>query len=89
MKYSLDETDYEVINVIDCLQYVVDDITAEHWKKDACPPEFLVSENIEEGKILLTITHGGFSHTKAIFPNGEYGNEKILSVMKSLYNSTM
>lgn len=81
--------DYEIVNVIDCIQLQVDEIAAERWKGDECPPEFLVSEDIIGGKILLTISHGGYCHTRPIFPNGKYGNERILIVMESLYNSTM
>lgn len=80
---------YEVANVIDCLQDTVDDIAVAKWKGDECPPEFLVSEDIKEGKILLTIFHNGYNHTLPIFPNGKFGNGRILTVMESLYNSTM
>lgn len=74
------------VNVIDCIQLKVNEIAAETW---VSPPEFWVSEDLEEGKILLTISYGGYCHTRPIFPNGEYGNEKILTVMESLYNSVM
>ena len=76
-------------NCIDCIQDKVDKLAKEMWGDDDSPPKFLVSEYRHAGKIMLTISHLGYVHTDALFPNGDYGNTSISYVMEQLYNSTM
>lgn len=76
-------------NCIDVIQNAINDLAKELYKEDDCKPEFLVSEDIHNRKILLTIKHCGFTHTDVIFPHGDYGNTALKYQIEQLYNSTM
>lgn len=86
-------------NIIETIRSEVDKQFKEHWSKDECQPEFLVSilfdKNIRNNKteqyIILTCKHLSSVFSRVIFPDDEsfYGYESILSVMESLYNQTM
>lgn len=81
-------------DILDIIQIKVNEITDKDWDNDECKPEFKVSllnENINNQKILLTVTHLGNSFTETLFPRDDshYGYDTLESFMVDLYNRTM
>lgn len=86
MKYNKD--------ILDVLQDHANKIVTDYWKDDDCTPVFRVSiinEDMNNQKILLTITHLGSSFTYTLFPrtNSYYGYESLENMMINMYNQTM
>ena len=91
---SSDETDAYGTDIISILEEKVIKLAKEHWKSDKCPPEFWVSlndEDVNNHRIMLTISHLGYKFTEKIFPrdNSNYGYDSLLNQMINMYNKTM
>jgi hypothetical protein len=91
--------DLKYITIIDAIQYAVDKITKQEYRKDICPSKFIVSQadrfndngKVIDHEILLTITHIGIVRSRTLFPriDCKYGYETLKDEMMWLYNSTM
>jgi hypothetical protein len=86
------------MNIVELIKDRVNKLTDEHWSKDKCKPQFIVSilydRNIRdkmEQYIILTCIHLSSSVSSVLFPveKNIYGYDSILSEMEDLYNQTM
>jgi hypothetical protein len=76
------------------IQKEIDKIAKCIYKKDICPPEFIVSilyNGEEEHKIILTIRHLGSTFSRILFPikKNHYGYDNLKDSIVYLYNQTM
>ena len=90
-KYDQTPFGLDIINII---EEKVQKYAREHWKNDACPPEFWVSlqnENSDEQAILISINHLGSKFTEKLFPrkDTDFGYDSVLNQMINMYNLTM
>lgn len=89
------------LDVVNIIEEYVQRLAKEHWENDGCPwendgcpPEFWVSLNNEDmnnQKIMITVSHLGRKFTENLFPrsNTEYGYGSVLDLMINMYNQTM
>ena len=81
-------------DIITILEEKVQSLAKEHWTTDKCPPEFWVTlnnEDINNQKILITVSHFGYKFTEVLFPRTEahWGYDSVLNQMIDMYNKTM
>ena len=88
-------------DIIDSIQYAVDKIQEEYFKKESEDGElqFIVSclyEQDKDGgynsdKIILTIKHGRWSNSRVLFPTEDnyYGFGYLEDIMEDMFNQTM
>jgi len=81
-------------DIIKVIEEEVKRLIKKEWNDDVCPPEFWVSldnYDMNNQRILLTISHLGSKFSRPIFPveKTEYGYDPLIEYMKKLYNQTM
>lgn len=81
-------------DIISILEDRVQELSKEYWSDDRCPPEFWVTlsnEDIDNQKILITVSHLGYKFTEILFPRTSalYGYGSVLNQMINMYNQTM
>jgi len=82
------------MDIIDVIEEKVEKLAKEWWAKDEYPPKFWVSldnYDMDNQRILLTISHNEYKFSRPIFPveETEYGYDPLIDCMKDLYNQTM
>lgn len=81
-------------SIIDIIQDIVNKYVEDNYKNDECKPTYIVSvdnQDMNNQRILCTITHLGQSFTYTIFPrnNTYYGYESLYKMLDNMYNQTM
>ena len=90
---TFQENIFEGTGLICAIQNKVNEIVKDRYRKDDCPPEFIVSILYEGNiqRILLTIKHLGSCFSAVLFPKDgyDYGYGPIDESMEQLYCRTM
>lgn len=84
----------EGLDIVRIIETHIQKEAEKHWKGDSCPPVFWVSldnDDLNDQKIMITISHLNVKFTEALFPRTEaqWGYDSVLNQMVNMYNRTV